>query len=73
MVICYYALLPYPAKKLNTKAMKRKLFGIAVAVTMFVGGATFAFSGNETECPLKGTPDCPLTENTAEVPDCCKK
>ena len=53
--------------------MKRKLFGIAVAVSMFVGGATFAFSGNETECPLKGTPDCPLTEKTAEVPDCCKR
>ncbi|MCJ8167134.1 hypothetical protein MKJ04_20000 [Pontibacter sp. E15-1] len=52
--------------------MKRRLFGLVTAAAIFAGGAAFAFGGGEAECPLKGTPDCPLTEKTAEVPDCCR-
>ena len=53
--------------------MKSKLVGLLAAASIIVGSATFAFSSNEVECPLKGTPDCPLTEKAVEVPDCCKK
>ena len=44
--------------------MKRRFLGIATATMMLAGGSLFAFAGNgqSEDCPLKGTPDCPLVK-----------
>ncbi|MCB2410960.1 hypothetical protein LGH74_23440 [Hymenobacter sp. BT178] len=62
--------------------MKRKMmmFGAAALLS---GGALFGFTSptpTAVDCPLKGTPDCPLVQNcaqagtpacTAGAPSCC--
>lgn len=52
--------------------MKHKLLGLATATMIFAGGAMYAFSSNEAECELKGTPACPLVDNCPlkGTPDC---
>lgn len=41
---------------------------------MLAGGSFFAFAGNgqPEDCPLKGTPDCPLVKECKlkDTPDC---
>ena len=41
---------------------------------MLAGGSFFAFGGNSQsgDCPLKGTPDCPLVKECKlkDTPDC---
>ena len=48
--------------------MKRRFLGIATATMMLAGGSFFAFAGNgqSEDCPLKGTPDCPLVKDEAK-------
>ncbi len=61
--------------------MKRKmmLFGAAALLS---GGTLFGFTSptSAADCPLKGTPDCPLVQNCAQAgtaacaagaPTCC--
>ncbi|WP_144266282.1 hypothetical protein [Pontibacter ummariensis] len=54
--------------------MKRRFLGIATATMMLAGGSFFAFAGNGQleDCPLKGTPECPLVKECKlkGTPDC---
>ncbi|WP_133271124.1 hypothetical protein [Hymenobacter radiodurans] len=62
--------------------MKQKVLMLTSAV-LLAGGALFGFASpsNTTDCPLKGTPECPLVQNCpdkgtaactlAGVPACC--
>lgn len=64
--------------------MKHKVMILSSAV-LLAGGALFGFTSpvKTAECPLKGTPECPLVKNCpdkgtaactlAGVPACCAK
>jgi hypothetical protein len=63
--------------------MKNKIFILATAGALAIGGLVYGFTSADTcplegtalcpkkECPLAGTPECPL-EN-GKLADCCKK
>jgi hypothetical protein len=65
-------------------AMKNKLFLMATAGALAIGGIVYGLSSTDscplqgtifcpkTECPLAGTPDCPM-EKGGQLADCCKK
>lgn len=54
--------------------MKKRFLGIATVTMMLAGGSIFAFAGNGQgkDCPLKGTPDCPIVKECKlkNTPDC---
>ena len=64
--------------------MKQKVLMLSTAV-LLAGGALFGFASpaKTADCPLKGTPDCPIVKNCldtstaactlAGVPACCAK
>ena len=64
--------------------MKQKVLMLSTAA-LLAGGALFGFAGpaKTADCPLKGTPACPLVQNCpdkgtaacplAGVPACCAK
>ena len=65
--------------------MKQKMLMLSTAV-LLAGGALFGFASpakTAADCPLKGTPACPLVKNCpdkgtaactlAGVPACCAK
>lgn len=54
--------------------MKRKMM-LNDAAALLSGGTLFGFTSPTTsaaDCPLKGTPDCPLVQNCAQagIPAC---
>jgi hypothetical protein len=61
--------------------MKKKVAMITTAVVLLVGGTVFAMNQNEEDCPLKGTPECPMIQNCPDkgtpecklVSPCCSK
>jgi hypothetical protein len=64
--------------------MKNKLFIMATAGALAIGGIIYGFTSTgtcplegtifcpKTECPLAGTPDCPLVKD-GKMAECCKK
>lgn len=65
--------------------MKSRIMMLSAAALLSAGGALFGFTSPKTaaDCPLKGTPDCPLVkacpnQGTAActlsgVPACCAR
>lgn len=65
--------------------MKNKVLMLSAAALLSAGGALFGFTSPKAtaDCPLKGTPACPLVKNCpdkgtaactlAGVPACCAK
>ncbi|GAA4368710.1 hypothetical protein GCM10023185_41690 [Hymenobacter saemangeumensis] len=63
--------------------MKSKIMMLSAAALLSAGGALFGFTAHSkvADCPLKGTPDCPLVKNCpdkgtpacklATMPSCC--
>lgn len=52
--------------------MKQKILGIITGTMLLAGGAVYAFGSQAEDCPLQGTPDCPLVQDCPQKgqPDC---